>query len=408
MRFFYTLGIRLYGLGIRLASFFNPKAKQWIDGRKNWKNELRNAPDLQGCIWFHCASLGEFEQGRPLLEKLKTLYPAKPILLTFFSPSGYLVRKNYAHADYICYLPLDTTQNVNLFLDAFKPDLAIFVKYEVWHNFFAAIAKRNIPLLMVSAIFRENQVYFKPFGKWFRKSLLRVNTIFTQDSESAHLLNSIGVKNVKIAGDTRFDRVIEIAAKSQDFPELEQFSKNKITIVAGSTWPADEELLSKYGQLHPEVRFIIAPHETENNHVKAILQKFPEGVRWSEKEKIGNGNAVIIDSIGLLSAIYKYGTIAYIGGGFGSGIHNTLEPAVYGMPVIFGPEHKKFREAIGLCGANAAKSIQNFNDLESILNKLIEDRDLLATMSQNADQFVKENAGATELILTEIQKLPKF
>lgn len=407
MRSFYTFGIRVFGLGIRLASLFNQKAKQWISGRKNWKNELSNAPSLKGCIWFHCASLGEFEQGRPLLEKLKRAYPSKPILLTFYSPSGYLVRKNYDQADFISYLPLDTPGNVRFFLNTVQPDLAIFVKYEVWHNFFEAIAKRNIPLLMISAIFRENQIYFKPYGKWFRKSLSYTQEIFTQDVESVNLLKSIGIENTRIAGDTRFDRVIEIAQKTPEFPELEKFSQNNPTIVAGSTWPADEELLGKYMQNHPDVRLIIAPHEIHTDHIKSILQKFPKAVKWSEKETIGTGNTVIIDCIGLLSAIYKYGSIAYIGGGFGSGIHNTLEPAVYGMPVIFGHEYKKFREAIGLCDAGAAKSIKNYNELESFLNDLLESKDLLDKLSSSAAQFVKDNAGATEIIIEEIQKILK-
>ncbi|NEN25530.1 3-deoxy-D-manno-octulosonic acid transferase [Cryomorpha ignava] len=405
MRFFYTLGIRIYGLGIRMAALGNPKAGQWVSGRKKWKQELSSAQALKGCIWFHCASLGEFEQGRSLLEKLKRTYPSKPILLTFFSPSGYLIRKNYDQADHIAYLPLDTPKNARIFLDKVKPDLAIFVKYEVWPNFFAAIAKRNIPLLMISAIFSENQIYFKPYGKWFRKSLKQTHEIFTQDVESINLLNSIGVVNTRIAGDTRFDRVIEIAKKTPDFPELEQFTRNKPTIVAGSTWPADEELLAKYAQKHPEVRFIIAPHETYSDHIKTILQKFPEAVRWSEKERIGTGNTVIIDSIGLLSAIYKYGSIAYVGGGFGSGIHNTLEPAVYGMPVIFGPEYKNFREAIALSDVGAGKSIKNYKELENFLNELLESKELLAKMSSIAAQFVKENAGATDIILEEIKKI---
>lgn len=404
MRSFYTFGIRIFGLGIRLASLFNQKAKQWISGRKNWKKALKEAPSLKGCIWFHCASLGEFEQGRPLLEKLKRVYPSKPILLTFYSPSGYLVRKNYDQADFICYLPLDTPENVRFFLNTVQPDLAIFVKYEVWHNFFQAIAKRNIPLLMISAIFRENQIYFKPYGKWFRKSLIYTQEIFTQDVKSVNLLKSIGIENTRIAGDTRFDRVIEIAQKTPDFPELEKFSGNNPTIVAGSTWPADEELLGKYMEKHPEVRLIIAPHEIHNDHIKSILQKFPEAEKWSEKERIGNGNTVIIDCIGLLSAIYKYGSIAYIGGGFGSGIHNTLEPAVYGMPVIFGSEYKKFREAIGLCDVGAGRSIQNYNELESFLNELLANNDLLDKLSRSAAQFVRDNAGATEIILKEIRK----
>ncbi len=405
MRLLYSLGILLFGFGIRLASIGNEKAKQWVDGRKNWKSELKKLQDLKGCIWFHCASLGEFEQGRPLLEKIKDKYPIKPILLTFYSPSGYLVRKNYAYADSVIYLPLDTPANAKFFLDTVRPDMAIFVKYEVWHNFFKGIATRDIPLLMISAIFRQNQIYFKPYGKWFRKSLQYVKTIFTQDEKSLELLQNIGLKNTVLAGDTRFDRVIEISKKTENFPELEKFAQGKKTIVAGSTWPADENLLAKYAATHPEIQLIIAPHEIGDTHIKAISEKFPKSIKWSEKDQARSGNVIIIDCIGLLSAIYKYGNVAYVGGGFGSGIHNTLEPAVYGMPVLFGPAFSKFREAVGLCEVNGAKSISNYSDLEKIINHLFSQAEFRKEMGKAAGKYVVDNAGATDVILKEIDGL---
>jgi|SRR5690554_616678 len=407
MRILYTLGIRLYALGIALASISNKKAAQWIAGRKNWRAKLRNAGNLEGCIWFHCASLGEFEQGRPLLEKLKLQYPQKPILLTFFSPSGYTIRKDYPLADYICYLPIDTTGNARAFLQITKPDLVIFVKYEVWHNFFTEIAKRKTPLLLISAIFRKDQVYFKPYGKWFRKALNLIHKIYTQNSESIELLKQIGINHAALTGDTRFDRVIEIAENSRDIPELKAFTENHTTIVAGSTWPADEALLAKYAAANPDVRWVIAPHEIHEAHIKAIIDKFPNSAKWSNKEKLDSQNVIIIDSIGLLSSLYKYGDIAFIGGGFGSGIHNTLEPAVYGIPVLFGPAFGKFKEARDLCSIDAARSVNNYDDLKKILNVLVTETETRKKMGANAGSYVLENAGATNKILDDIRNLLK-
>ena len=407
MRILYTLGIHFYALAIRLASITNKKAAQWVEGRKNWKTKLQNAGNLEGCIWFHCASLGEFEQGRPLLEKLKSEYPQKPILLTFFSPSGYSVRKDYPVADYISYLPIDTPGNARKFMEIAKPDLVVFVKYEVWHNFFAEIARRKTPLLLISAIFRKDQIYFKPFGKWFRKSLINIHKIYTQNIESVDLLKSIGINHAALTGDTRFDRVIEIAENSRDIPELKAFSEGHITFVAGSTWPADEALLAKYASANPEVRWIIAPHEIHKDHINAILEKFPDAVKWSEKEKLNSQKTVIIDSIGLLSSLYKYGDIAYVGGGFGSGIHNTLEPAVYGIPVLFGPAFDKFKEARDLESIEAAKPVNNYEDLEKTLDTLISQEETRKKMGVNAGRYVSENAGATNKILDDIRDLLK-
>jgi len=406
MRFLYSLGILFFGFLIRVASLGNTKAEEWIKGRKNWQEKLENHSNLKGCIWFHCASLGEFEQGRPLIEKLKKRNPNRPVLLTFYSPSGYEIRKDYPLADCVCYLPLDTIKNARVFLNLTKPDVAIFVKYEVWHNFFAEISARKIPLFMISAIFRETQIYFKPYGSWFRKSLKSSNKIFTQDDKSSRLLNSIGVKQNAVAGDTRFDRVIEVAENAKSIPVLQDFCANAVTLVAGSTWPADEELLMKYHQKNRNLKFIIAPHEIGASHINTLLSKFPRGVKWSKNEEINlNINVIIVDSIGLLSTIYKYGNIAYIGGGFGSGIHNTLEPAVYGIPVIFGPNFNKFKEAKGLCASNGARSIGNYKELESILDDLLLEAETRLKMGKNAGEYVRLNSGATQIILEELNKI---
>lgn len=404
MRFLYTVGIYLYAGLIRLAALFNPKAAQWIKGRKNWENQLKNAGDITNCIWFHCASLGEFEQGRPLLEKIKKKHPHHHILLTFFSPSGYNIRKNYPFADHITYLPIDTPSQARKFLKITKPKLAIFVKYEVWHNFFKEINRQNIDLILISAIFRKEQIYFKPYGKWFRKSLTKISKIYTQDEASVKLLQSFEINNCQLAGDTRFDRVLEIAQNSEQYRELEKFSENNITIVAGSTWQADENLLAKYATTHPEIKWIIAPHEIHQNHIEALIQKFPNTVKWSEQNKLNTQQVLIIDSIGLLNTVYKYGDISYVGGGFGAGIHNTLEPAVYGIPVVFGPNFQKFKEAKELIANGGARSINDYTELKSTLDELINQETIRKKTGNNAGRYVFENAGATRIILSDIEK----
>ncbi len=402
MRGLYTLGIFFYGTVIRVAALFQKKADLWVRGRKNWSQQL-SAKNLSGCIWFHCASLGEFEQGRPLLEKLRERHPATPILLTFYSPSGYEVRKHYPHADFVTYLPLDTLQNAYLFLKITKPSVAIFVKYEIWHNFFLEIHRRQIPLFIVSAIFREKQIYFKKYGSWFLKSLQYANHIFTQDESSADLLLNNGISEVTVAGDTRFDRVIEIANNALSFPELALMRKNNLVIVAGSTWAPDEEILLKFIATHPEIHLILVPHETDSRHIEKIVQLSPQAIKWSEKERISEDTeVVIIDSMGILSSLYKYADIAYVGGGFGAGIHNTLEPAVFGVPVVFGPVYSKFKEAIELIGYEGAISVHSFEDAQTQLEELANNFDLRKKMGTFAGTYVAENAGATEIILKEI------
>lgn len=402
MRFLYTIGIYLYGLIIWLAARFNPKAKLWIQGRKNWEYPLETA-NLEGCFWIHCASLGEFEQGRPVIEALRKIRFTRPIVLSFFSPSGYEIRKNYPLADKVIYLPLDTPSNARRFLELTRPSLAVFVKYEVWHNMFAEIHQRRIPLLLISSIFRENQIYFKPYGTWFKRSLNCITEIFTQDDASKSLLMRSGIKHVTVAGDTRFDRVLEIANSAQSFDELIPFRKKNLVVVAGSTWPADEELLIDYARKHPQIHFIIAPHETHAAHIDKIRAQFPEALTWSEKKKITEETrVVIIDTIGLLSSLYKYADIAYVGGGFGTGIHNTLEPAVFAAPVVFGPRYQKFREARELITFRGAQSVSTATEFLNAMDSLTTNFDLRKTMGTNAGNYVANNAGATAKILEAI------
>lgn len=403
MRGLYTLGIYLYGAIIRFAALFQMKAAIWVSGRKGWSEQL-SAKNLSGCIWFHCASLGEFEQGRPLLEKLRERHPGTSILLTFFSPSGYEVRKNYPHADFVTYLPLDTPKNARLFLKITKPSMAIFVKYEIWHNFFFEISKQKIPLYMVAAIFRKNQIYFKKYGGWFLKSLTYPNHIFTQDESSANLLLNYGIAEVTVAGDTRFDRVIEISNNTLSFPELALLRKNNLVIVAGSTWAPDEEILLKFIADQPEIHLVLAPHETDAKHIEKILQLCPAAIKWSEKENIiEDTGVVVIDSIGILSSLYKYADLAYVGGGFGTGIHNTLEPAVFGIPVVFGPAYAKFKEACELILCEGAFSVNSSDNAQRQIGELTKDFDLRKKMGTNAGNYVSENAGATEMILGKIE-----
>jgi 3-deoxy-D-manno-octulosonic-acid transferase len=390
-------------MAIGIASWFNPKAKLWISGRKNWRAALASQADLKGCIWFHCASLGEFEQGRPLIEAVKKAHPNQKILLTFYSPSGYEIRKNYGGADHVCYMPLDTPSNAKDFLSLVQPKVAFFVKYEIWHAFFKQLHKGKIPTYLVSAIFRPSQIYFKPWGKWARKSLQNTTHIFTQDAESAKLLSGIEISQVSIAGDTRFDRVLEIAGQSKSDEKLAQFSQGHFTIVGGSTWPEDEALLFKLAESHPDIRLIIAPHETDKKRIESICAKAKNIAIWTDSSSIKpDSHILVIDTIGLLSAAYKYGNVAWIGGGFGKGIHNTLEAAVYGIPVLFGPNFQKFKEARELISNGGAHEITNQNKLEALINSYIQNPGSLNKDGEIAGTYVRKNAGATQTILNQI------
>lgn len=403
MRFLYNTGICLYQIVIFIASFFNEKAKKLRIGQREALTILKNKiePDTS-YVWFHAASLGEFEQGRPVIEELKKMNPGIKILLTFFSPSGYEIRKNYAGADVISYLPIDKASAAKKFVQLVKPSKAIFIKYEFWPNYFIALKSAGVPVYSISAIFRPEQVFFKWYGHWYKNLLQNIQHIFVQDNASMLLLKKHGIERVTVAGDTRFDRVADLATQAKKIPLVEAFvNGSKKVIVAGSSWPKDEELLVRYLKAHPDVKMILVPHEIHETHISGI-SKLIDGnfVRYTEAttENILNYNCLVVDTIGLLSSIYQYAHLAYIGGGFGVGIHNTLEAAVWNIPVVFGPNYQKFREARELIATGAAGSIMNYEQLEAEFEKMLNN-----TKAGNmAGEYVKNNTGATLLILKEI------
>jgi len=395
MCLFYNISILLYNLGIRIASLFNSKAKLWIKGRKNIFQKLQLATQGHAnIVWFHCASLGEFEQGRPIIKGYKKKYPTHKILLTFFSPSGYNIRKNDKIADWVFYLPADTKANAKRFIYIVKPIKVLFVKYEFWLNYIRECKKYNIPFYFVSSIFRKEQIFFK--NKWFARQLKHVTRFFVQDKTSNELLKDIGINNSTISGDSRFDSVKEIKKNKKSFPLIEVFSKNKTTIICGSTWPKDEELIIKVIKENQQFNYIIAPHQLNNI---SELQKRTNGLLFSEanNQNLHNSNVLIIDSIGLLSSIYNYGEIAYIGGGFGSGIHNVLEAITFGLPVIFGPNYQKFNEANELIKLGTAKSIANFKQLRNAIFYF--EKKSLQEICKN---YIEKKSGATNHILQNI------
>ncbi len=403
MAFLYNIGIRTYTLAIRLASPFNEKAALWIKGRKNIQKKISTVnKGSHRLVWFHAASLGEFEQGRPVMEALKKEQPDTRILLTFFSPSGYEIRKNYAGADYIYYLPADTPRNARHFIESVQPDAAVFVKYEYWYNYLNQLNKRHIPTYLISAIFRKEQPFFKTWGGLHRKMLHFFTRMFIQDEESARLLSSIGIQAFEQTGDTRFDRVKQIADTAQDIDKVAHFLNGAPAVVCGSTWPPDEELLLDYiNRDNTDFKWIIAPHEIGENHIRTILGKCQKKVIRYTQDEAGETDAkvLIIDCIGLLSSIYRYGKIAYIGGGFGVGIHNTLEAAVYGIPVIFGPRYQKFNEAVRLIQQGGAFSIHNKTELDELLDSLLQDQAITETAGRQALAYVNSQLGATAIIM---------
>ena len=407
MRLLYTLFIYLYFITIRIASLFNEKAKLWIGGRKNifllLKSSIQSSPSP--VIWIHCASLGEFEQGRPIIEKLKKEHGDIKIILTFFSPSGFEVRKNYAVADHVFYLPLDTPSNAKKFITIVKPTAAFFVKYEFWFNYLTELKNNAIPTYLVSGIFREDHYFFKNYATWFREQLKAFNHFYLQDENSQKLLNSIGFKNTTVAGDTRFDRVSEVAKNVKDIPLIELFKQQQPLFVAGSTWQQDEELLAEFDFVAAGFKLILAPHEITEQRIQFLLSKFKNNVQrytQANEETIKNAHILIVDNMGMLSAIYQYGTVAFIGGGFGKGIHNILEPAAFGLPVIFGPNYKKFEEAKELVHLRGAFVVNSSKDLQNIIQLLTHSpAGLLAEAT--AKRYIQHHVGATDVILGDIK-----
>ena len=410
----YSLAIHFYAFIIALISPFHKKARIMRLGQWKTNSILREKIDRNAkYIWFHASSLGEFEQGRPMMEKIKAEHPEYKILLTFFSPSGYEVRKNYNGADVICYLPFDTPYRVKKFLNLANPSIAVFIKYEFWGNYLQELKHRNIPVYIISSIFRRDQLFFKWFGYPYRKMLYCFTHLFVQDDRSAALLKEFGITNVTVTGDTRFDRVLDVRNQARELSPVEHFvceggKEKRLTLVAGSSWPQDEEILIPYFNEHPEMKLIIAPHEIHREHLMYIesLLKRPS-VRLSDvfhDQSLAEGkDCLIVDSFGLLSSIYRYGTIAYIGGGFGAGIHNTLEAAVYGIPVLFGPKYHKFKEAKDLIKVGGGFSVSDKQSFCEKMDELLTYHEVLEAAGESAGQFVNGNAGATDKILRIIK-----
>lgn len=401
----YELGIRLFDVVLLLASPFHKKAALLRKGRREVWATLKRYVNNHKCIWIHAASLGEFEQGRPLIEAIKARDPKCKVVLTFFSPSGYEVRKNYALADLVCYLPADTRGNARRFVNVLNPRMVFFIKYEFWHHYLSELHRKQIPVYGVSVIFRPDQVFFKPYGGWYRKLLLRFTYLYLQDDTSAALLDRIGMTHYTVAGDTRFDRVAKIARQSAEVEVAAKFSRGARTIVAGSTWGPDEELLVNYLNEAPEdVKLILAPHEIDETHVRQILTRLKVPYFRYSKQPADpeNYRMMVVDTIGLLSAIYKYGQIAYVGGGFGKGIHNTIEAATYGMPVVWGPHYRKFKEATDLVACGAGHVISSQQELNAVLDKLWRNSDALTQSGKAAEAYVHSQCGATDQILTDV------
>ena len=407
MRRLYTIGIWFYGLGIRIASLFNEKAKQWVRGRKGIFAELEKTFDGKTYpIWMHCASLGEYEQAKPLIEKIKKEQPEIKILTTFFSPSGYVQAVKKPLADYNFYLPLDLPCNARKFIDIVQPKAAIFVKYEFWFNYMRQLSQKSIPFYYISAIFRENQHFFKSSGRWFAKQLRQATHFFVQTEKSKKLLESIDIKQVTVCGDTRFDRVKAIAEKVEPFPFMETFCQNKKIIIAGSSWGPDEHLLAQLLQHFPDYKLVVAPHEISRTpEVKETFAAYKTALYTSMKEEeLADTQVLIIDTIGILSRLYQYSTVSYIGGAFKTGLHNILEAAVYGKPLFFGPHYDHFNEAVNLVALKGAFSVNSTAEMQAIMEKFEQNPDYYAQTCEICQQFVADNSGAADTIYKQIEE----
>lgn len=407
MKLIYNISIRLYSFIALIISPFNLKAKKWINGRKNILAKIKKEFIVSNkkVIWIHVSSLGEFEQGRQIIEKIKNSYQNIKIILTFFSPSGYEIRKNYKFADNVFYLPVDTKKNAKAFINIINPEIVFFVKYDIWYNYLNELKNQKIRTYLISANFRKNQIYFKSYGKFYAKILKSFNTIFVQNENSKNLLKKIGISNSVITGDTRFDRVWEIAKLAKPNTILENFKTSDLLIVAGSTWERDEEILLNLLKAIPKIKLVIAPHLIHKQNISRI-QKLFNNFNTSLYSNYSNESQVlIIDNIGLLSSIYKYADIAYIGGGFGKGIHNILEPAAHGKPVIFGPKYYKFPEAIDTIANKICFSIKNPSDLIILIEKLIADKNYLQTLSEKMSEYINKNIGSSDEILKKVKIL---
>ena len=395
-------------IGVAIASLFNKKVKKMWAGERQAVKVLKEKVDPEArYIWFHAASLGEFEQGRPLIEHLRETHPEYKILLTFFSPSGYEVRKNYEGADIICYLPLDTIRNARRFLRAIKPVMAFFIKYEFWYNYLHILQHRGVPTYSVSSIFRPDQIFFQWYGRQYGRVLKCFTHFFVQNMESKALLAKLGITDVDVVGDTRFDRVLQIKEASKQLPIVEQFTAHAQKVfVAGSSWLPDEEIFIKYFDIHKDWKLIIAPHVISDEHLSQIFELLKDRrvVRYTEatEENVKDAEVLIIDCFGLLSSIYHYGTVSYVGGGFGVGIHNVLEAAVWDIPVVFGPNNKHFQEAQGLMLVQGGFEIKDYQSFRDLMMRFETDASFLQNAGENAGAFVKSRAGATAKVMENV------
>lgn len=408
MRWLYTIGIVLYGCIIRIVAPWNAKAKLWVKGRKNILDKIQS--DLKDnkypIIWIHSASLGEFEQARPIIEEFKKQKPIFKILVTFFSPSGYEIRKNYELADFVYYLPEDTTGNAHQFIKLVQPHLAIFVKYEFWYNYMNQLNYSKTPLIFVSAIFRPSQIFFQFYGGWFLKHLQKVDHFFVQTPESEKLLKEQGVSQVSLTGDTRFDRVVQIAKSASRVEMVEKFKAGKVLFLGGSTWTEDEKIIQRLQSKYTDLKIVIAPHLIDENHLLQIEKIFSNSIRYSlaSIEEVDHYQVLIIDNMGMLSSLYQYADFAMIGGGFGVGIHNTLEAATFGLPIFIGPNYEKFQEAKDLINLGVISVITNEFDLKDSLDSYFENSERLSVAKERCQKYIRSKTGATESIIKFIQE----
>lgn len=411
MRFLYSFSILFFQWAVFFASMFSEKARKRFKGNNHYR-QLEKPDAKSKVLWMHCASLGEFEQGRPVLEAYKKLHPEVKVLLTFFSPSGFEVRKNYPLAQWVTYLPFDRPATVKRFINFFQPDIALFVKYEFWHNYIQELDKRDIPLFLVSGILRENQIFFKYYGGFFRRSLRKINWFFLQNDTSLQLLKSIGVDHASVSGDTRFDRVLQIAENTPSYAVIEEFCGNSKVFIVGSSWPEDEQILLPVlkKMLPADWKIIIAPHEITDNHLAKIAsyfdrQDFAIYTEVVDERMSTDARMLVLDTIGMLSAVYRKADIAYIGGGFGKGIHNTLEAATFSVPVLFGPRYQQFKEAVELIKSGGAFTFSGSSELQVLLKSLFNNRVYLNQSGQAAGNYVRKNSGATTAILEKLEAL---
>ena len=400
IRCLYTLGVRAYSMGIRLASPWNAKAKAWVKGRRSSFPAFPKKKPSEFRVWFHCASLGEFEQGRPLMEALLQHHPHLSLIVSFFSPSGFEVRKDYSPAIQVFYLPVDTPANARRLVKESGVDMAVMMKYEFWYNFLDALYLASVPSFFVSALFRPSQVFFKPWGKWFIGHLHKAAQIFVQDESSLKLCQQAGLQNITLSGDTRFDRVMALAGTGDPFPEIRAFIGGRPCVVAGSTWPGDEQVLAAAWKAMQEVVFIIAPHDIRRERIEEVQRVFgDEGILFSKLGDGHPGRLLIINNIGMLSRLYAYADVCWVGGAFNTGLHNILEAAAHGKPVLFGPQHQKFPEAGALISAGGGVEVRSPEQAKKVLHSLIQKPEDARKLGLSSKQLISVNQGATTIIL---------